>query len=45
MEKETALVDKAMRLMQSNVFSSKSWLITARSLYPRNFQVQVSCYF
>ena len=41
MKNEDILVEKAMNFMKSNVYSGKSWLIIARSLYPRNFNVPV----
>ena len=41
MKNEDILVEKAMNFMKSNVYSGKSWLIIARSLYPRNFNIQV----
>lgn len=36
------LVDRAKQsLKNSNIFEAKSWLLTAKTLYPKDFHVQV----
>ena len=36
------LVDRAKQsLKHNNVFEAKSWLLTAKTLYPKDFNVQV----
>lgn len=36
------IVDTARRCLKSNPYEAKAWLITARTLFPRNFAIQVN---
>lgn len=36
------LVQRARELVQQDLWAAKAWLITARSLYPADFNIQVS---
>ncbi|XP_033101647.1 integrator complex subunit 10-like isoform X2 [Anneissia japonica] len=38
------MVEKAQKCVRTDLFASKSLLITARSLYPRNFRIQFEAY-
>ncbi|XP_071943294.1 integrator complex subunit 10-like isoform X2 [Antedon mediterranea] len=38
------MVEKAQKCLRTDLFASKSLLITARSLYPRNFRIQFEAY-
>lgn len=35
------LVQRARELVQQDLWAAKAWLITARSLYPADFNIQV----
>lgn len=39
---EEWLVHRARGCLRSDVYAAKAWLLTARTLYPRNFAIQVS---
>ena len=41
---EEFLLYRAQELAESSPCASKSWLITAQVLYPKNFRVQVRLY-
>ena len=38
---EEWLVWKAKSCLKSDIYAAKAWLITARTLFPRNFNLQV----
>lgn len=38
------IVDTARRCLKSNPYEAKAWLITARTLFPRNFAIQFEAY-
>lgn len=41
---ERWIINKASKYSENDVWSAKAWLITARTLFPRNFEIQV-CLF
>ena len=43
-EDEKWFLDTSKKLVGCDVFAARSWLLTAKCLFPQSFQLQVSCF-
>ena len=41
MEEETWFLETSQKLVHSDVYAARSWLLTAKSMFPQSFRLQV----
>jgi len=41
LEDEAWFLDTSKTLMKSDIYAAKSWLLTAKCIFPQSFQLQV----
>ena len=44
LSKEDYLILRAKEALATDIYAAKSWLITAKSLFPHSSKVQVNCF-